>query len=138
MNNLPSQPSAQPEGTAASTDAGISAAAVASTAGTSAPDSNQPANSSQPPAEQISQRIETDGDDTEAIGPTTTTASSKADPSAGPAVNITLLLTNGARHPYRIDQKYLRKRSVEVEEMDPFNISVYTLKELILRDWRSG
>jgi len=49
---------------------------------------------------------------------------------------ITLLLTSGARHPYKIDEKYLKKRKVEVDGMDPLNISVYTLKELILRDWR--
>lgn len=49
-----------------------------------------------------------------------------------------LLLTTGARHPYKIDGKYLKKRNVEVEEMDPYNISVYTLKELIWRDWREG
>jgi hypothetical protein len=49
-----------------------------------------------------------------------------------------LLLTTGARHPYKIDEKYLKKRNVTVEEMDPYNISVYTLKELIWRDWREG
>jgi hypothetical protein len=49
-----------------------------------------------------------------------------------------LLLTSGARHPYKIDEKYLKKRSVKVENMDPYNISVYTLKELIWRDWREG
>lgn len=47
-----------------------------------------------------------------------------------------LLLTTGARHPYKIDEKYLKKRNVTVEAMDPYNISVYTLKELIWRDWR--
>lgn len=49
-----------------------------------------------------------------------------------------LLLTTGARHPYKIDEKYLKKRNVTVEAMDPYNISVYTLKELIWRDWREG
>lgn len=47
-----------------------------------------------------------------------------------------LLLTTGARHPYKIDEKYLKKRNVQVDDMDPYNISVYTLKELIWRDWR--
>jgi len=61
-----------------------------------------------------------------------------ADPSGGPAVIITLLVTAGTKHPYKVDAKYLRKRGVEVEGMDPFNISVYQLKELILRDWREG
>lgn len=76
--------------------------------------------------------------DTEAIGPSSENPILKADTSAGPTVIITLLLTSGARHPYKIDGKYLKKRSVEVEENNPFNISVYTLKELILRDWRDG
>lgn len=59
-----------------------------------------------------------------------------------PAVNIMLQLTNGARHPFRIDEKYLNKRNVTVTgktedgNMDPASITVYTLKELILRDWR--
>ncbi|KAH8594357.1 ubiquitin-related domain-containing protein [Bisporella sp. PMI_857] len=63
-------------------------------------------------------------------------------PSQGPVLVITLLLTSGARHPYKIDEKYLTKRNVTVPgvtedgKKDPFSISVYTLKELILREWR--
>lgn len=56
----------------------------------------------------------------------------------GPSLVITLLLTTGARHPFKIDGKYLRKRGVNVENYDPFCMSVYTLKELIWREWRSG
>ncbi|KAJ5719225.1 hypothetical protein N7493_007680 [Penicillium malachiteum] len=56
---------------------------------------------------------------------------------AGPSLDITLLLTTGSRHPFTIDAKYLRKRSVNVENNDPFAMSVYTLKELIWREWRS-
>ncbi|KAF7718555.1 Uncharacterized protein PECH_003103 [Penicillium ucsense] len=56
---------------------------------------------------------------------------------AGPALMITLLLTTGSRHPFTIDTKYLRKQSVSVENDDPFAMSVYTLKELIWREWRS-
>lgn len=56
----------------------------------------------------------------------------------GPILLITLLLTNGARHPYKIDEKYLKKRSVNVEDNNPVNMSTYTLKELIWRDWREG
>jgi hypothetical protein len=61
----------------------------------------------------------------------------------GPVCNITLLLTTGSRHPYKIDGRYLGKRNVVVPEQtesgqpDPFSISIYTLKELILREWRS-
>jgi hypothetical protein len=57
---------------------------------------------------------------------------------AGPELVITLLLTTGARHPFKIDRKYLKRRSVKVENDDPFNMSVYTLKELIWREWRAG
>lgn len=56
----------------------------------------------------------------------------------GPVLYITLLLTTGARHPFRLDQKYLRKRNVEVDGNNPVNMSLYKLKELILRDWREG
>ena len=62
---------------------------------------------------------------------------------SGPVCNITLLLTTGSRHPYKLDGRYLSKRSVSVPEKtesgqpDPFSISIYTLKELILREWRS-
>lgn len=62
--------------------------------------------------------------------------------SDNPICNITLLLPTGARHPYKIDERYLTKRNVDVPETtesgkkDPFSISVYTLKELILREWR--
>ncbi|MCJ1312233.1 hypothetical protein MMC25_005907 [Agyrium rufum] len=51
-------------------------------------------------------------------------------------LNITLLLHTGARHPYKIDEKYLKKRNVNVTENSPMNMSIYTLKELIWRDWR--
>ncbi|OGM49617.1 hypothetical protein ABOM_001938 [Aspergillus bombycis] len=54
----------------------------------------------------------------------------------GPSLMITLLLTSGSRHPFKIDGKYLQKRSVNVENNDPFAMSVYTLKELIWREWR--
>ncbi|KAK4158242.1 hypothetical protein C8A00DRAFT_39436 [Chaetomidium leptoderma] len=59
-----------------------------------------------------------------------------------PVCAITLLLPTGARHPYRIDERYLAKRNVDVPGVteaggrDPFSISVYKLKELILREWR--
>lgn len=56
----------------------------------------------------------------------------------GPSVTITLLLTSGARHPFKINGRYLRKRSIDVPDYDPFKMSVYTLKELILREWRTG
>ncbi len=76
--------------------------------------------------------------ESEAIGAATDNPSIRPDPSGGPVVMITLLLINGARHPYKVDDRYLRKRNVTVDDMNPFNISVYTLKELIWRDWREG
>jgi hypothetical protein len=80
--------------------------------------------------------------ETEAIGPSSDHPTLHSDAASGPAVLITLLLTSGARHPYKIDDKYLRRREVKAEKMatddtlNPFSISVYTLKELIWRDWR--
>ena len=74
------------------------------------------------------------------------------------------MLTTGARHPYKIDEKYLRSRKVELrnlsstggveekgedkegglagtgtgtEGFDPRDVSGYKLKELIWTDWRS-
>ena len=64
-------------------------------------------------------------------------------PRARPSERITLLLTSGSRHPYKLDAKYLARRNVampdetENGQPDPFSISVYTLKELILREWRT-
>lgn len=55
---------------------------------------------------------------------------------AGPTLTITLLLITGARHPFNLDAKYLGKRNVQVHGNDPFNLSVYKVKELILREWR--
>lgn len=82
-------------------------------------------------------------DDSMAIGPSVDDVQAvNNSPSDGPVCNITLLLTTGARHPYKLDEKYLTKRNVNVPGLteagkkDPFTISVYTLKELILREWR--
>lgn len=73
-----------------------------------------------------------------AIGPSSDqpVVPSKDGDSAGPALLITLLLTSGARHPFKLDNKYLQKRNVQVPSNDPFSLSVYKLKELILREWR--
>jgi hypothetical protein len=77
--------------------------------------------------------------ETEAIGPSTDTPAAVPDNSNGPVVVIMLLLpSTGARHPYKIDERYLKKRNVHPENMDAYNITVYTLKELIWRDWREG
>ncbi len=76
-----------------------------------------------------------------AIGPATDkpTPVPKQSDVEGPALFITLLLSRtGARHLYKLDEKYLRKRNVAVDGNNPINISLYKLKELILRDWRDG
>ncbi|KAL4792992.1 ubiquitin-related domain-containing protein [Aspergillus venezuelensis] len=55
---------------------------------------------------------------------------------SGPSLTIVLLLITGTRYPFKIDANYLRKREVNVENYDPFAMSVYTLKELIWRAWQ--
>lgn len=77
----------------------------------------------------------------EALGPATDAPIAAAAASAGPTLNISLMLITGARHPYKIDEKYLRSRKVEAKnaegQFDPREISGYKLKELIWTDWRS-
>jgi hypothetical protein len=98
-----------------------------------------PAQSSQAAATVATLPAPLNRSETEAIGPSTDTPAAVPDSSNGPVVVIMLLLpSTGARHPYKIDERYLRKRNVTVDDMDPYNINVYTLKELIWRDWREG
>ena len=81
-------------------------------------------------------------EDALSIGPTDTPDDESKNGSDAPVCNITLLLATGKRHPFRIDEKYLAKRSVDIPDVtesgqkDPLSISVYKLKELILREWR--
>ncbi|KAM4056895.1 ubiquitin-2 like rad60 SUMO-like domain-containing protein [Hirsutella rhossiliensis] len=80
-----------------------------------------------------------------AIGPAQddVRAAAPSGTDGGPVCSITLLLTSGSRHPYKIDARYLTRRNVAMPEEteaghpDPFSISIYTLKELILREWRN-
>ncbi|KAI0131956.1 hypothetical protein BJ170DRAFT_225070 [Xylariales sp. AK1849] len=80
----------------------------------------------------------------DAIGPADSgQADSAAETPGDLTVDIMLIVpTTGARHPFRINEKYLTKRNVQVTSLtedgkiDPFSITVYTLKELILREWR--
>ena len=75
------------------------------------------------------------------IGPATDkpATSIAASVSSGPRMIITLLLhSTETRHPYTINGDYLLRRNVSVQENNPVNMSVYTLKELIWKDWRQG
>lgn len=77
-----------------------------------------------------------------AIGPSTDLDASAPAPApkdvqdAGPTLRITLLLLSGARHPFNLDAAYLTKRNVQIQGNNPYNLSVYKVKELILREWR--
>jgi hypothetical protein len=101
--------------------------------------------STEAPAASTSTAPELSRLDSVAISQSTDTVLAPSTPvvnTANPVCIITLLLTSGARHPYKLDEKYLTKRKIEVPgvtesgKKDPFSISVYTLKELILREWR--
>ncbi|MCJ1249785.1 hypothetical protein MMC30_007011 [Trapelia coarctata] len=107
------------------------------------PTSSSPVTSSSPSEHLPSHPVLSREQTAPAIGPTAD-SSDKPPPmpthaaSTGPQLIITLLLHTGARHPYRIDERYLKKRNVNVADNNPVNMSVYTLKELIWRDWREG
>lgn len=75
---------------------------------------------------------------TSADGSGTEDMSGPEQTGSGSTLMITLLLTTGARHPYKIDERYLKKRNIQAPNNDPFEISIYVLKELILREWRDG
>ncbi|EXJ75279.1 uncharacterized protein A1O5_01975 [Cladophialophora psammophila CBS 110553] len=90
------------------------------------------------PQQKVSRQFSTAiGPSSDETSPTVPAKDEAPAPTAvGPALTVTLLLTSGARHPFKLDNKYFAKRNVEVPENDPFNLSVYKLKELILREWR--
>lgn len=78
---------------------------------------------------------------TEALGPVTEDALTHPTVTNGQQLNISLMLTTGARHSYKIDEKYLRSRKMESKDasgaFDPKGITGYQLRELIWIDWRS-
>ncbi|RKF58719.1 putative e3 ubiquitin-protein ligase [Erysiphe neolycopersici] len=57
-------------------------------------------------------------------------------------LDLILLLTSGQRIPYQIGEQYLESRNINISgvsengEKDPYSISIYTLKELIQREWK--
>jgi len=133
-NTRPAGTSNNAISTAESAKDPLSSSSNAAAASASTPAAAGPSSSTQPTITRL---------DSVAIGPSIDNMPTPVVASeAGPALVITLLLTSGARHPYKIDEKYLTKRNVTVPGMtesgkkDPFSISVYTLKELILREWR--
>ena len=98
-------------------------------------ESPAPTQSQQPPIDDSSH-----SQANSAISPVTDKlARARSGSGSGPQLMIVLLLhSTGNRHPYAINDKYLKKRSVSVLDNDPSNMTVYTLKELIWRDWREG
>ena len=42
------------------------------------------------------------------------------------------------QYVFAITPAYLRKRAIEVEGGDPFNLTISQVKELIWRDWRES
>ncbi|PGH01491.1 hypothetical protein GX51_05178 [Blastomyces parvus] len=107
----------------------------APTASSSIEPSQQQIQSAAPPTSETEETKQCDP----AIGPSSDLPSpiSKEMEDSGLVLNIDLLLITGARHPFRINGKYLRKRQVDVPDWNPYAMSVYTLKELIWREWRS-
>lgn len=85
------------------------------------------------PKEELNRTVST------AIGPSSDVAPAPVpkDEPVGPTLMLNLLLLTGARHPFHLDAAYLAKRNVQAQGNDPFNLSVYKVKELILREWRS-
>ncbi|KAK5121803.1 hypothetical protein LTR85_004678 [Meristemomyces frigidus] len=96
--------------------------------------SSQPQHTSEPPPATLTRK------QTEALGPATE-APIAPPVSTGPVLSITLMLTTGARHPYKIDERYLRNRNCQAlasdGTFDPRELNGYKLKELIWTDWRN-
>ncbi|KAF2842335.1 hypothetical protein M501DRAFT_1013684 [Patellaria atrata CBS 101060] len=140
MANLPAQSSqsstGEPQLTSTSPPLSVQQRLEQTTSSLPENSQSQPSETVDVPATSSAEDASLTRNDSGAIGPSTDAPMSQPDPAGGPALMITLLLTSGARHPYKIDEKYLKKRGVNVEEMDPRNLSVYQLKELIWRDWR--
>ncbi|KAK4543538.1 hypothetical protein LTR36_005433 [Oleoguttula mirabilis] len=99
-----------------------------------APSTSQPQHTSEPAPAPLTRK------QTEALGPATE-APIAPPASTGPVLSITLMLTTGARHPYKIDEKYLRNRNCQAlasdGTFDPRELNGYKLKELIWTDWRN-
>lgn len=56
---------------------------------------------------------------------------------------VTILLQSGARHQFTLDSEYLSRHSIRAEMQkevlsNPFEMTVYQLKECIWKDWKEG
>lgn len=64
--------------------------------------------------------------------------------SAPRKLGITVLLASGQRHSFVMDKAYLERHAIKEssgkEELiaDPFDLSVWQLKECIWKDWKEG
>ncbi|KAI7284393.1 hypothetical protein KC345_g2281 [Hortaea werneckii] len=152
MNALPSNEQDQPpqpqhpEQSAATTSSSPPPQPQSSHPDSAQPDTTAiPATSTNPPPSKPSQDRPTHTrKPSEALGPATETPITNPTTSTGPVLLITLMLTTGQRHPYKIDEKYLANRNTPTtsttktgEAFDPLSLSGYKLKELIWTDWRS-
>jgi hypothetical protein len=140
MDSLPPSATAKAESTQPTLTGNADATSSTGDASQQPPEQDAP---STPSAKALGKAPATEPEpaDRDAIGP----ADSTQEPAVSGelAVDIMLILPmNGNRHPFRINEKYLKKRNVNVSgvtedgKLDPFSITVYTLKELILREWR--
>lgn len=123
----------QTERTPTSNDAALAATAASTTTA-------QPSNPTQP-SKDAPESDENRPSSSAALEPSpsnATTPAGKEPEGTGPVLQLNLLLTSGSRHPFKIDGKYLQKRGVIVPDNDPYQMSVYTLKELVWKEWRSG
>ncbi|KAF1814215.1 hypothetical protein P152DRAFT_264159 [Eremomyces bilateralis CBS 781.70] len=130
MNDLPSTPAVapeQPESTAPAPPPTQLPSAATDAASAPVTSADKPDEKPIPPTD-ASTPLPTDAPAPETPSPVS--------PLPKTPVLITLLLTSGARHAMRIDEKYLGKRSMKAEDGDPFNISVYNLKELVWNEWK--
>lgn len=142
MDDLSKASLAKEDGSAVPSNGANDSAAAAATATAENPPSSDP----EPQAQSEDQSIKGQEPPTASeqepmpIGPAD---SSEEGVKGEPVIEIMLIVTSSnTRHPFKIHEKYLRRRNVNVTalneegKMDINSITVYTLKELILRDWR--
>lgn len=142
MDDLSKASLAKEDGTAVPSNGENDGAAAAATAvaENSSPNDAEPTVQSDDQSTKAKEPPSTAEQEPMAIGPAD---SSEESVKGEPVIEIMLIVTSSnTRHPFKIHEKYLRRRNVNVTalneegKMDITSITVYTLKELILRDWR--